>query len=594
MGYLSLYRKWRPKNFDDIVGQKTIVQTLKNALINNRIAHAYLFSGPRGTGKTSTARVFAKSLNCHQGPTLEPCELCLSCQQINSGKSIDVIEIDAASNRRIDEIRDLREKVKFLPSEGDYKVYIIDEVHMLTKEAFNALLKTLEEPPENVVFILATTEPHKVISTIQSRCQRFDFSLYSIKDLKARLNYICEQEGIAIGDDASSLIARTAEGGMRDAISILDQVIAYTGDKVLLDDVNTLLGKVDHDVLAGIVKIIAEHNIEAGLSMINQIIDQGKDMNQFVKDLLFHFRDLMLIKECGVSNTINELPRELKNDFAEQAQLFTTQELLRILEVLSDTDQRLKFSSQPRLMLEMAMINLISPKIEPTIANLFNRISRLEEIFEKGQIDPMKSPKIQITEKSAKVLLQKPELSETIVKNESESNKPQTQDNQSIKVELKQEIKDLAALPEIKETVQITMDEMRQHWDVTLNLLNKNTETRKLRAFLLVAKLFKIIGNTLYLVYPQSSKFHKNGAEKEIDILEENLKKVVGVNLKVVCIFTGEESAIQQNSSVAANQHSEITKVQTTQLSEEDIEKNPIVEKALKIFGGKIIRVEDE
>ncbi|AZR74389.1 hypothetical protein BBF96_13935 [Anoxybacter fermentans] len=592
MGYLSLYRKWRPKTFDDLAGQKTVVKTLKNALINNRIAHAYLFCGPRGTGKTSTAKIFAKALNCEHGPTPDPCNKCFSCQQINSGRSVDVIEIDAASNRRIDEIRDLREKVKFSPSEGDYKVYIIDEVHMLTKEAFNALLKTLEEPPENVVFILATTEPHKVLSTIQSRCQRFDFSLLSIKDLKERLKYICEQEGISITDSALNLIARTAEGGMRDAISILDQAIAFSGDKVTIDDVNTILGKVDQQILAEIVNIISNHDTKAGLKLINEIVDQGKDMNQFVKDMIFYFRDLMLIKECGLQNNLIDLPDELKEELADQASKFSIRDLLRILEILTETDQKLKFASQPRLLLEMTMIKLASPETDTSMANIINRLARLEEIVEKRK-SVFQKPEEVLTGKERKEE-DKAVVERNRIEKETESQQKDVKENQ-LDYEAQIESKKRTENTEVNEGPTISMGEMEKYWEVTMNLLNKNAKTRKLRAFLLVCRPYKIIGNTLYIIFPRESTFHKTNAEKEIDLLERALKKVIGQSFKVVCIFEGEEAITKQKIKSDAQEMTPASRAnQSIQLIKDEVEQDPIVQKALKIFGGKIIKVENE
>lgn len=559
MGYLSLYRKWRPQTFDDLVGQPMVVRTLKNALLNNRIAHAYLFCGPRGTGKTSAAKVFAKALNCVENPTDQPCNQCFSCQQINSGRSVDVLEMDAASNRRIDEIRDLREKVNFSPSEGPYKVYIIDEVHMLTKEAFNALLKTLEEPPPNVVFILATTEPHKVISTIKSRCQRFDFGLFSISDLIARMRYICTQEGIEITEQAETLIARAAQGGMRDAISILDQAIAFGGDRVTADDVVTILGKVDQQILAEFVKIIAQHDTESGLILINQIANQGKDLHQFVKDLLYHLRDLLLIKECGLENMVLELPKELLTDLSGQAEKLVLRDLIRCLEILSETEQKLKFASQPRLILEMAIIKLVSPKLDTSLTNIVTRLANLEE-----------SDNEPITDQTS----QTKEISNSIF----DQSDPQKAASDEINVE--------ELLP-----VNISEEEMKKHWEATLEFLNNYKETRQLRAFCLQGQPAAVIDNTLFIAFPESSTFHKTNAEKGSNILTKAWKKVTGQNIQIRCIFEDEKPNLESPAEKTTSNTTEADDLVSSQ-EIDDVESDPIVQKALKIFGGKVIRVE--
>lgn len=559
MGYLSLYRKWRPQTFDDLVGQPMVVRTLKNALLNNRIAHAYLFCGPRGTGKTSAAKVFAKALNCAENPTDQPCNQCFSCQQINSGRSVDVMEMDAASNRRIDEIRDLREKVNFSPSEGPYKVYIIDEVHMLTKEAFNALLKTLEEPPQNVVFILATTEPHKVISTIKSRCQRFDFGLFSISDLIARMRYICTQEGIEITEQAETLIARAAQGGMRDAISILDQAIAFGGDRVTADDVVTILGKVDQQILAEFVKIIAQHDTESGLMLINQIANQGKDLHQFVKDLLYHLRDLLLIKECGLENKVLELPKELLTDLSGQAKKLALRDLIRCLEILSETEQKLKFASQPRLMLEMAIIKLVSPRLDTSLTNIVTRLANLEESDNEPISDQTSQTK---------------EISNSFF----DQSEPQKSESDQINVE--------EQLP-----VNISEEEMKKHWESTLEFLNNYKETRQLRAFCLQGQPAAVIDNTLFIAFPESSTFHKTNAEKGSNILTKAWKKVTGQKIQIRCIFEDDKPNLESPAEKTTLKTTEAGDLVSSQ-EVDDVESDPIVQKALKIFGGKVIRVE--
>ncbi len=295
MTYVPLYRKWRSQNFDELVGQGFIVQTLKNAIKSGRISHAYLFSGVRGTGKTSTARIFAKALNCAKGPTDSPCGTCDQCIKIRDGHAVDTIEIDAASNRGIDEIRDLREKVRYTPVEGRYKVYIIDEVHMLTSEAFNALLKTLEEPPKHVVFILATTEPQKVPLTIASRCQRLDFRRLSNTEVSDHIRKIAKMEGIAIDDEAIQLIARNSEGAMRDAISLFDQLISFAGKSIKHDDVIQMLGTASADLIFEFGDALGKEDVGALMALIGKLTSEGRSIPQVTREVLTHLRNLMLV-----------------------------------------------------------------------------------------------------------------------------------------------------------------------------------------------------------------------------------------------------------------------------------------------------------
>ncbi|MFC4768507.1 DNA polymerase III subunit gamma/tau [Effusibacillus consociatus] len=382
MSYIALYREWRPQSFADMVGQEHVTRTLQNALRTNRLAHAYLFSGPRGTGKTSSAKILAKAINCEHGPTDEPCNVCAACRGITAGSIMDVVEIDAASNRGVDEIRDLREQVKYAPTEVRYKVYIVDEVHMLTTEAFNALLKTLEEPPKHVVFILATTEPHKLPATIISRCQRFDFRRIAGRQTVDRLRYIAEQKQIEVDDDALWMVARAAEGGMRDALSIFDQVISFGGDKVTVEAVVTLIGGVRTDTLASIARSIANKEIQQVLRLTGDLIDDGRDVVQILHDLTVYFRDLLMYKTVPGLEEIQDRIHYDKT-FPEVAELFTSSRLIALIDQMTETSQEMKWHSQGRLLLEMLLVRLCKTE-SSDVQGLLRRIEELERKVEQG------------------------------------------------------------------------------------------------------------------------------------------------------------------------------------------------------------------
>lgn len=362
MAYIALYRKWRPQTFKDLVGQEHISRTLANAITSGHIGHAYLFAGPRGTGKTSTAKILAKALNCEHGPTPEPCGQCEQCRKIADGSSMDVFEIDAASNRGIDEIRDLRETVKFAPVDGRYKVYIIDEVHMLTTEAFNALLKTLEEPPAHVVFILATTEAHKVPPTIQSRCQRYDFKRITVEEIESRLRYITAEMKMEAEDEALAMIAIQADGGMRDALSILDQCAALAEGKITAERVRQILGLVGHDWIYKMTKALAARNVQEALRILAELLRDGKDLKQVLSELSLHLRSLMIFQAAGTVEAM-DLYAEPQDVLQEQAKLFAPEVLPRMIARLHEAMTEMKWSPQPRITVEVALMELCRPEL---------------------------------------------------------------------------------------------------------------------------------------------------------------------------------------------------------------------------------------
>lgn len=377
MAYVALYRKWRPQGFDSLVGQEAVRTALTNALETGRIAHAYLFAGPRGTGKTSTAKILAKAVNCEHGPTPNPCNKCQNCVRINDGTSMDVFEIDAASNRGIDEIRDLREKVAFAPVNGRYKVYIIDEVHMLTTEAFNALLKTLEEPPPHVIFILATTEPHKIPATIHSRCQRFDFKRVTDSDIVKRLREVADGSGIAADDDALQLIAVQADGGMRDALSLLDQC-GVMAERVSAETVRSVLGIVGREALRELVKAVGEGNVPKSLELLEALIAGGKDVKQIITELAEYLRAVLLYKASPDYREI--YLTDTKEAIAAMEGLFSTDRLMAAQERLHQCMLELRQSVRGRIAAEMCLFDLC--RVEgSTLAALTARVEKLEAML---------------------------------------------------------------------------------------------------------------------------------------------------------------------------------------------------------------------
>jgi DNA polymerase III subunit gamma/tau len=359
MSYLVLARKYRPQNFEELVGQAHITDLLRKLIESGRIAHAFLFCGPRGIGKTSCARILAKSLNCQNGPTLKPCGECSACLEIANGNSFDVIEIDGASNRGIEEIRTLRENVKFAPSYGRYKIYIVDEVHMLTSEAFNALLKTLEEPPEHVKFIFATTEVQKVPATILSRCQRFDFKRIQVEIIRANLKNICTKENLKADEEALFAIAKAAQGSMRDALSILDQLSALSDKGIDAADVFSMLGMVEIEFLFDLTDALIARNCMKALDIFNQIIERGKDIKQLGKDLTEHFRHLMIVKVGGVSlNGLIDYPSGVKQRLAAQAEKITIGGILKGIELFIEAQETARVMETLRMPLEVAFAKL--------------------------------------------------------------------------------------------------------------------------------------------------------------------------------------------------------------------------------------------
>jgi len=357
-GYTVLARRYRPQSFVDVIGQEPVARALANALKGNRVAHAYLFTGARGVGKTSTARILAKALNCEKGPTATPCGQCEICKSIASGEDVDVLEIDGASNRRIDEIRDIRNNVQYRPSRARYKIYIIDEVHMLTKEAFNALLKTLEEPPPHVKFIFATTEVEKVPITILSRCQRFDFAGISVPRIVEHLRAIVQREGMQAEEEAIELVARRAGGSMRDAQSLLDQLLAFGGERLTADQVHHLLGTAGDERIVAVAEAVLAHDVKKSLDLLDEAVVTGLQLGELVDQMISYWRDLMVVHCAGTEGRDLSIPSRHRETLARQAKALNLDAILAGLDILSLTKSQLKNSNHGRTLVEMALIRL--------------------------------------------------------------------------------------------------------------------------------------------------------------------------------------------------------------------------------------------
>lgn len=580
MAFLSLYRKYRPQSFRDLVGQKHVVKTLKNALEYSRIAHAYLFAGPRGTGKTSTAKIYAQALNCVEGPTIEPCGVCEACQMIQSGQSIDVVEIDAASNRGIDEIRDLREKVKFYPSEGTYKVYIIDEVHMLTTGAFNALLKTLEEPPKNVIFILATTEPHKVLDTILSRCQRFDFTLLSTPDIIERLEYICNQEKVDYDKESLNLIATASNGGLRDAISILDQAISFTNSNLRSSEIQEMLGKVDISLLNRFMDNVINRNSTVTLEIINEVIKSGKNISMFVSDLLDFLRQIMLFRECGRDSTIFNFTDESIRNIEDIAKKINTEALLLFLEILKDVERELSFADQPRIVLELAIVKMVSPEAEGSLEDLKTRIVELE-----NKVRDITSARLKETEAQEITIRdnieKKKEIKSESINNKTQGNKNERDSNKFNLNNVDEKNKD-----DISDESSFNIDDIRKVWPQILNKIKENSIS--VQALLVEGKPFKVDGNKVFIQFPDDKKFHKKGAEQQVNLIQKAISQVISSNCQIVFIDESEELSVKKKDNIEVEKSDGINKNNGSKFDSSD---DSTVNRVLRIFNGKIIKV---
>jgi len=546
--YQALYRQYRPKTFDEILGQEHITTTLKNQIKSGNIGHAYLFSGTRGTGKTSTAKIFSRAVNCLNPIDGNPCNECEICKGILDESIMDVIEMDAASNRKIEDIRELKDKVIYPPAKAKYKIYIIDEVHMLTTQAFNALLKTLEEPPKHLIFILATTELQKLPQTILSRCQRFDFKRITSKDIVANMKRIVDRLNIKVDEKVLRLIAKNSDGAMRDALSLLDQCISYKTEELTYEDALNILGIANNDLVFQLVDDIKNKDLEGTLLKIDNIIQEGKDISQFIKDLIYHYRNLLIVKTSRNPVDVMDMDEEMVNRFKEQSQDISLDFILRSLDILTSSESQVAWSTQPRIILEMAAIKMIN--LEKNMS-LEDRIKKLEAIINTGQI-PVKKIQAQ-----SEVNIQVPK------------EKKEEKSKDAVNIDVHKEEK-LAVEPvEIEDDgKEISLEDIRNHWEKILKIVKEHDI--RTNAFLREGKPISLSQGSLVVGYRDGYGFHKEAMErpKNKELAEKVISSYFNKNIRIK--FTMEDEKVKHDFN----------------------DKDNIIEDVTEFFGQDIVDIE--
>ncbi len=570
-----LYRKWRPKTFEEVVGQEHVTRTLRNALRDGRIGHAYLFTGPRGTGKTTTARLLAKAVNCLADAQLRPCNECAICQAINEGRLLDLIEIDAASNRGIDEIRDLREKVAFRPTEARYKVYVIDEVHMLTNEAFNALLKTLEEPPPHVIFVLATTEPHRIPATVLSRCQRFDFHRIPLSGILERLERIAAAEDLAVEKAALELIARSATGSLRDAESLLDQLGSCGDERIETDQVRAMLGVVPAQVVSQLVEHLVSGEIAPGLEVINKSIDGGIDPRQFTRQIVEHLRALLMLK-VGDGAELLDVPGESLEGMEQQASRLSLRRMVRAVKLFNQASLDLRGSLQPQLPLELAFVEATlgdsEPERAPTDASPAGTTTQ----------SPAVGPSSRVPASPAR-----PAVSQ--VKEHVSSSSA----NQAASVETKSEKEQSHPAPDSLPGQTVTLEAVRLNWAQILTEIRSMNRTAE--ALLRSCTPVRVEGDNV-LVIGADHAFHKERLEEPRckQVLEKVLGSVLGCPCRVRCVLTSKEQT--PNSSrpgqVSESEPEKQPVADQKKHQYQDMVNDPLIREAVERYGARVVDVQ--
>ena len=557
MSYIVLSRRYRPKSFNEIVGQKHVVTTLVNALQSDRVAHAYLFAGPRGVGKTSMARILSKALNCQKGTTDTPCNKCATCNSITNGNDIDVLEIDGASNRGIDEIRNIRQNVGYAPAVSKHKIYIIDEVHMLTKEAFNALLKTLEEPPEHVKFIFATTSPSRVPDTVQSRCQRFDFKNISIPDISDRLAQICKTENIAAEEEVLQSIAKYARGGLRDSESILDQLASFCHEKITLRDVYDIFGVVSEEKLSGLINSFTEKNPELSIEIFHGIMESGRDIEGFIDQLLLYIRDLLLVSVCKKErDTIETVSGDL-NLLRTQSSSFSPETLMYMFQVISEAKTKTRDLLQQKIYLEVLFVKLATMEDLRPLSSVLDKIEGMKKMFDGNVEDTGKAISI------SKVDVTTPAKPEIQVKPSQDS-----------------VVLDKKASPDIS---------LAETWNKAM--IELQTKKKTTWALLKNARVLNIDDNEAIVEVPKNYLVHKERLEKpeEKRIIDSCLEKVTGKKIHVKFIVSKNGFKVVENKSSG---HGVVQEGKSKK--SDDIKNEPMVKKAIEFFDGSIVNVREE
>ena len=530
--YIPLYRKYRPQTLENLVGQEHIKKTLTSAIELGKISHAYLFTGPRGTGKTSTARILAKSLNCKNGPTVHPCGECESCKDITNSIPIDVIEIDAASNRKVEDAQNILEKIQYVPVNGKYKIYIIDEVHMLTNHAFNALLKTLEEPPENVIFILATTEVHKVLDTIKSRCQRFDFRRITTGDIVKHLRYISEQEKIKISDDALFAIAKNSAGGMRDSISLLDQLsILGVSREITIDDVNAILGRISFDVLFNLASKIISSEPSEGIKILNDIYNSGNEPLQILTNLNEYFKNLLMAKTCSkeLLPELTGLNEPQIKEILTQTSLLETQQIVFLIERISYYIKEIKQSVNQHLWLEVGIIDLSNMTENTTLMDLQNRVRALE--IGENIVNTTQNP----------TLVTRPAPIQPVSK-EPEANKKSNQDNVN-----KEDSEGFSAPPVSKNTAGKDIFSL---WQILLSSINSPPT----QAMLKLASPVQISEDGIVITFKNEKFVSQINDSNKKQVIQNAAKSIFGTKEVPITVRLAEKSDSDMTNKLMSEQ----------------------------------------
>lgn len=525
--YQALYRKYRPKTFDEVLGQEHVTTTLKNQIISGNIGHAYLFSGTKGTGKTSTAKIFSRAVNCLHPVNGNPCNECEICKGIMDESIMDVIEMDAASNRKIEDIRELKDKVIYPPAKAKYKIYIVDEVHMLTNQAFNALLKTLEEPPRHLIFILATTDVQKLPQTIISRCQRFDFRRLTSRDIVSNMRNILDKLNVKIDDSILHLIARNSDGAMRDALSLLDQLISYSSN-LTYQDALKILGIANMDFIFSLVENIKNRKIEDSLLAINDIIQEGKDIIQFIKDLIYHYRNLLIAKTSNNAVEIMDMDEGMAKEYIKQSSDMTLDYILRSIEILNDSEKRMPWSTQPRIILEMAVIKLIN--LEERMS-LEDRVRNLEEMISKGEVSAIQNRKQPVPKKAE----ENRNITHRIEKEDKKEKEEKAEESGTF-----------------DDGGEISFEAIKANWDKILRIVKgKDIKTN---AFLKEGKPFFFSDNVLTIAYDDRHIFHKEamGKPNNKELVENIISSLFNKNIKIKLILESdrEEDRIEDKEDI--------------------------------------------